>query len=338
MRRLRGLVGLVILVAVLWWFPTEAFTSAFAVLDLPSTAAALVIGVITTLCSAGRWLLVARRVGLRLSLGRAVADYYRALLLNAVLPAGVLGDVHRAVSHGHRSGDLGRGVRAVVLERVAGQAVLVLATAALLFTLPTALLGTGLRAIAISVGVVISALVVGTVGLRFGRARRPRWWRALHTVAQDVRVGLITCGPQVVVLSVVALAGNVCLFVLAASTAGVDAPMFPLVPLAMVALLAMSLPINVGGWGPREAVTAMAFGAVGLGSAQGLTVSVVHGLLALVAALPGAAVLVADPLRRAVRPTLERVLRKYPVTEKERSIRAGRPVRHVRSHRPHPIR
>src|SRR5699024_11946639 len=100
-------------------------------------------------------------------------------------------------------------------------------------------------------------------------------WRALHTVAQDVRVGLITCGPQVVVLSVVALAGNVCLFVLAASTAGVDAPMFALVPLAMVALLAMSLPLNVGGWGPREAVTAMAFGAVGLGSAQGLTVSVV---------------------------------------------------------------
>ena len=338
MRRLRGLVGLVVLVAVLWWFPTEAFTSAFAMLDLPSMAAALVLGVVTTVCSAGRWLLVARRVGLRLFLGRAIADYYRSLFLNAVLPAGVLGDVHRAVSHGHRSGDLGRGVRAVVLERVAGQAVLVLATAALLFTLPTTLLGTGLRAIAVSVGVVILALVVGTVGLRFGRARRSRWWRALHTVTRDARVGLMTCGPQVVVLSVVALAGNVCLFVLAASTAGVDAPMFPLVPLAMVALLAMSLPINVGGWGPREAVTAMAFGAVGLGSAQGLTVSVLHGLLALVAALPGAAVLVADPLRRAVRPTLERVLRKYPVTEKERSIRAGRPVRHVRGHRPHPIR
>src|SRR5699024_8217136 len=104
--------------------------------------------------------------------------------LNAVLPAGVLGDVHRAVSHGRRSGHLERGVRAVVLERVAGQAVLVLATAALLFTLPTALLGTGLRAIAISVGVVISALVVGTVGLRFGRAVAPagggrctRWLR-----------------------------------------------------------------------------------------------------------------------------------------------------------------
>src|SRR5699024_11278254 len=132
-------------------------------------AAALVIGVITTLCSAGRWLLVARRVGLRLSLGRAVADYYRALLLNAVLPAGVLGDVHRAVSHGRRSGHLGRGVRAVVLERVAGQAVLVVATAALLFTLPTALLGTGLRAIAISVGVVISALVVRSEERRVGK-------------------------------------------------------------------------------------------------------------------------------------------------------------------------
>jgi hypothetical protein len=30
----------------------------------------------------------------------AVADCYRALFLNSVLPAGVLGEVHRAVIHG----------------------------------------------------------------------------------------------------------------------------------------------------------------------------------------------------------------------------------------------
>ena len=55
----------------------------------------------------------------------AVADYYRALFLNAVLPAGVLGDAHRALRHGRYAGDVGRGVRAVVLERTAGQVVLI---------------------------------------------------------------------------------------------------------------------------------------------------------------------------------------------------------------------
>ena len=75
--------------------------------------------------SAWRWCLVARGLGLRLSLRGAVADYYKALFLNAALPGGVLGDVDRAVRHGKDEGDVGRSVRAVVLERTAGQIVLV---------------------------------------------------------------------------------------------------------------------------------------------------------------------------------------------------------------------
>jgi hypothetical protein len=66
----------------------------------------------------------------------------------------------------------------------------------------------------------------------------------------------------------------------------------------LLALLAMSLPLNVGGWGPREAVTAWAFGAAGLSATQGLTTAVVYGVFAFVAALPGAIVVVV----RAVRP------------------------------------
>ena len=56
-------------------------------------------------------------------------------------------------------------------------------------------------------------------------------------------------------------------------------------------MLAMALPLNIGGWGPREGVTAVAFGAVGLGAAQGLTTAVVYGVLSLIACLPGAVVL-----------------------------------------------
>jgi hypothetical protein len=65
-----------------------------------------------------------------------------------------------------------------------------------------------------------------------------------------------------------------------------------LLALSLLSLLAMSVPLNVGGWGPREGVTAWAFGAAGLTAAQGLTVAVLYGLLALVASLPGAVVLV----------------------------------------------
>ena len=89
----------------------------------------------------------------------------------------------------------------------------------------------------------------------------------------------------------VVLAGHLATFLLAARTAGATAPLSLLLPLTLLALLAMAVPVNVAGWGPREGVAAWAFGAAGLTAAQGVTVAVTYGVLALVATLPGAAVL-----------------------------------------------
>jgi hypothetical protein len=61
------------------------------------------------------------RLGVRLPLRTAVADCYRSLFLNATLPGGVLGDVHRAVRHGRDVGDVGRGIRAVVWNAPPGR-------------------------------------------------------------------------------------------------------------------------------------------------------------------------------------------------------------------------
>lgn len=296
---LRPLVGVAFLVWLLWWYPLEAFTDAFGAVDSRSVAAALGIGLVTTVLCATRWVLVARGVGLCLPWLRAVGDYYRAVFLNAVLPAGVLGDVHRAVSHGRYAGDLARGVRAVVLERMAGQVVLAGVCALLLFTLPAALLGPGLLAVAASVAVFALVALGVAVGWVAGRRRGSRWWRALSATVADTRAGLftLTTGPGVVLLSAAALAGHLALFLVAARAAGASAATLTLLPLLVLALVAMSVPANVGGWGPREAVTALAFGAAGLGSEQGLTVSVTYGLLGLVAALPGGLVLVWRLLR-----------------------------------------
>jgi hypothetical protein len=91
----------------------------------------------------------------------------------------------------------------------------------------------------------------------------------------------------------VVLAGHLGMFVLAARIAGTDASVAVLLPLAVLALLAMGLPLNVGGFGPREGVTAWAFAAMGLGAGAGLATAIVYGVLSFVASLPGAAVLVA---------------------------------------------
>ncbi|MEU8635129.1 lysylphosphatidylglycerol synthase transmembrane domain-containing protein [Amycolatopsis sp. NPDC048633] len=294
---LRILGAFAILGVLVWQLGSDAFLDGLGRISAPGVLAALVIGFATTLFSAGRWQIVATRLGLRLSLRTAVADYYRALFLNGVLPAGVLGDVHRAVQHGRDSGDVPRGVRAVVLERTAGQLVLIASAVTVVLVSPDVVPGAFREVVTITGVVVVLAAVAGLVaGRRFGG----RWIhspskvrRGFAVTLADLRLGLFTreTWPGVGFLSVATLAGHLALFVVAARVAGVDAPVGQLVPLMVLALLAMGLPLNVGGFGPREGVCALLFGAAGLGAAQGVTVAVVYGVLTLVASLPGAGVL-----------------------------------------------
>jgi uncharacterized membrane protein YbhN (UPF0104 family) len=302
---LRMLIGVGILAVLVWQLGTGAFEAALAVIDINAVLAALGIGLMTTVLSAWRWCLVARRLGLRLPLFKAVTDYYRALFLNAVLPTGVLGDVHRAVRHGQQVSDVGRGVRAVVLERAAGQVVVITAGLAVLLIRPAVVpaeyhgivTATGAAIIAVAVAVLIGAV---TAGERWA-VSTSRWRRACATVLSDIRVGLLARDADawlgVAVLSIAALAGYLTLFLVAARSAGVTAPVADVLPLVMFALLAMGLPVNIGGWGPREGAAALAFGAAGLGAEQGLTVAVVYGMLAMVASLPGAGVLAVRMVR-----------------------------------------
>jgi uncharacterized membrane protein YbhN (UPF0104 family) len=299
----RLLGGLSILALLLWRLGTGAFWDGLRAIDGRTLLAAGGIGLLTTVFSAWRWRLVARGLGIRLPLGGAVADYYQALFLNAALPGGVLGDVHRAVRHGRDVGDVGRGVRAVVLERSAGQFVLVAVGVTVLFVLPSPVLSPGhlvmigqVVAVVIAAGVVALALV-GQIRAWRGR---PRFGRALRTAVSEARLGLLARDnwPGIVISSSVVLAGHLATFLVAARAAGSSASIVRLAPLMLLALLAMAVPVNIGGWGPREGVTAWAFGAVGLGASLGLTIAVVYGLLAFVASVPGAGVLVVRWVKR----------------------------------------
>lgn len=290
---LGSLTGAGILAVLLWRLGSGVFLDGLSRIDAPTLLAALGIGLVTTVFSAWRWVLVARALRIRLPLGGAVGDYYRALFLNAALPGGVLGDVHRAVRHGRSAGDLGRGVRAVVLERAAGQLALLGAGAAVLLTMPSPVRAHTRQIAPLLALAALGALAVG-LAVRMNRAPVRRG-RALRATLGEARRALLSRrnGPGVAVSSVVVLAGHLTMFVLAARVAGSTASVAVLTPLAVLALLAMGLPLNVGGWGPREGVTVWAFGAAGLGAGSGLGVAVVYGVLSFAASLPGAVVLVA---------------------------------------------
>jgi hypothetical protein len=102
--------------------------------------------------------------------------------------------------------------------------------------------------------------------------------------------------PAIACASALVVAGHALTFLIAAHTAGAPASAARMLPLALLVLLAGALP-NVGGWGPREGVTAWAFAAAGLGASRGVATAVVYGVMVFVSTLPGAAVLAAGWLR-----------------------------------------
>jgi uncharacterized membrane protein YbhN (UPF0104 family) len=122
--------------------------------------------------------------------------------------------------------------------------------------------------------------------------------------AGDIRGGLLRreIWPGIVLASTAALLGHTGTFLLAARTAGVGVSTARLLPLALIVLVAMSVPTNIGGWGPREGVAAWAFAAAGLGAAEGLAASVAYGVLVFLAVLPGGLVFLGSWLRRGRRP------------------------------------
>jgi uncharacterized membrane protein YbhN (UPF0104 family) len=287
-------------VTVLWflWRQMGAapFKDGLRAVTWQAVVAAVTLTVLTTVCSAWRWRVVARALGVGIGLPGAVCAYYRSLFLNSVLVGGILGDVHRAVTHGRRAGDVAGGLRAVAWERLCGQVIQAVVTAVVLLTLPSPVRPALPYVLAGVAGLAGCAALVVRGAARRGRSRLTR---AARAVSADLRHGLAPgVWPQLVLASVLVVAGHTATFVIAARVAGSTAPVGELVALLMVVQTAMVIPLSIGGWGLREGVAAWAFGAAGLGATTGVTVATLYAVLMLAAVAPGAGLLLGDAVRR----------------------------------------
>ena len=285
---------------LIWRLGVTPFIDGVRTIDGRALAAAFGLAVLTTVCCAWRWKIVAAGLGVNLPLPAAVAAYYRSLFLNVTLPGGVVGDVHRGVSHGRDVGNVGRALRAVAWERFAGQVVQFVLTLVVLLVLPSPV-HSAMPLVAIAV-VVAMACVVLVARVCPGRGRSA-WARVRGAVARDIRDVVLARGAWlgIALASALVVAGHAATFLIAARTAGITAPASQVLPLALLVMLIMVVP-SVGGWGPREGGTAWAFGAVGLGASRGVTTAVVYGVMVFVASSPGAAVIVVSLMSR-IRPS-----------------------------------
>jgi uncharacterized membrane protein YbhN (UPF0104 family) len=293
----RVLCGAAILAIVVWRLGTGPFRVGIGRVSAWSLVVAAAVGAVTTLCAAWRWTVVARGLGVRVDLPVAVASYYRSQFLNTALPGGVMGDVHRGVHHGREAGNVSGGLRAVAWERFAGQSVQVALTLAVLVMVRSPVRASMPTVLTIGAVAAIGAGMLAVAMPTHGVSPLARLWR---TARADVREGLFARGSWLTIslASVLVVAGHTATFLVAARTAGVTASGLRLLPLAMIVLVAMALPLNIGGWGPREGVAAALFAAAGLGAEQGVATATVYGVIVTVACLPGAVVLAVAWLRR----------------------------------------
>ena len=132
---LRLAVGVTLLWLIVRHLGAAPFRAGLDAVTWQAVAAAVTLTALTTVCSAWRWRVVARALGVGIGMPAAISAYYRSLFLNSVLIGGVLGDVHRAVTHGRRAGDVARGVRSVGWERLCGQIVQAVVTVVVLLPL-----------------------------------------------------------------------------------------------------------------------------------------------------------------------------------------------------------
>ena len=297
------LTPVVTLAFVVWRLGTGPFVEGVRTIDAGALAAAAGLCLLTTVCSAWRWKTVAGGLHVHLSLPSAVAAYYRSQFLNLTLPGGVLGDVHRGISHGRDVSDVGRGLRAVWWERTAGQVVQIALTAVILLALPSPVQSS----MPLVVGVVAVLLCIVVFAARARPDGRSAWARFRAAAARDLREALLArrAWLGIALASAVVVAGHTATFIVAAHTAGAAAPLGKMIPIALLVMMAMVLP-SAAGWGPREGVTAWAFAAAGLGANRGVAASVVYGVMVLVASLPGAVVMVMAWVRRGHPPARRR--------------------------------
>ncbi|GAA3949104.1 lysylphosphatidylglycerol synthase transmembrane domain-containing protein [Allohahella marinimesophila] len=300
----RLLFSLSLLLAVIAFSDLDAVQQQFVALGNDrkngSAAAWIVLAIFATfpqyLLSARRWQLTAAQLDLNLPYGAALKAYYKATFFNQVLPGGVLGDVARAVEHGrHGSPDQRFSAwRAVAIERLAGQLVLIaavcLAPPFVGFTGETAstsATSTGWWSVMAALALI--TLIVAAYNAAPRLAFVTKISAGLQTFTADLARAWLRPGLPVrqLALSLAVLVSYVLSYIALALAFGFDGDLLWLSSVILLVLLSMSLPLSVAGWGVREVSAAGLWLAGGQDPSAGVAIAVAYGLLNLGCSLPG---------------------------------------------------
>lgn len=278
----------IVVLATVWHFADGADVLArLSGAQWPWLAAAVVAASLQIVLSAKRWQIVATQLGIVLSTGRAVGEYYLTQLVNQTVPGGVVGDAARAVRTRHTA-TLTRAAQAVLIERMAGQIALfgLMAVAIVCsLILPSGLQWPMPSEASFIVGAALATAAVLAIAIL--RIRPIAFIDRFATLARD---GLWAPAIRLkqVGLSLAIVGCNLASFAFSARATGTQLPLGAILALVPLILAAMLIPATIAGWGFREGAAAALFPIAGASTAAGIAASLAFGLVILVASLPGA--------------------------------------------------
>ena len=219
---------------------------------------------------AWRWWRIMRLQGVEdISYPQALKLFLAGSFVNQTLSVTIGGDAFRVWRLNRGGQGLGRAVGSVLLERIAGMAALgLIALIALPFPLPDI----ARIMLAAVLGLAAAGVAVALILPKFAGAR------ALFQGMVLVRMMLVSLG----IHGLAALA-------LWASTAALGdiPPLWAYLTLAPPALVLVTLPISIAGWGVREGILVAVMGTIGLAHDSVLAGSILFGLAVMIAGLAG---------------------------------------------------
>lgn len=263
--------------------------------DLVWVAAALLAQLVQIPIGGIRWHSVARAIargpGPHLGLLRANELFYISSFINVVIPGAVGGDGFRMWRVRRDGVALGEAVSSVMLERVAslfGLFCLVTATEPALIgrigTLPGAWVFPGLTALG-AFGIVV-LMVLDRLPDSLTHIRLVRGLVGLAGAARAVFLRPVTA-LIVMVWSILGHANLAVVVWFLAKALHLDVDLFDCMALVPPVILLLTLPISISGWGVREQAMVTAFALVGVQTESALVLSLMFGVIGILASLPG---------------------------------------------------
>ena len=289
----RILAALLLMTLVIWLVGPARLLAAFANADPFWLGAGLCAALTASVSSALRWHSIAAWLGIHAARRTMLIAYWRGITANTLLPGANLGgDTLRAV-HLHQAGhSLALAAASVLLDRLSGLWVLIVlslsvsAVGQFSGALPASVLPWPAGATLLLTLLALAAPPLAWSLSAAGRHLLPRKLAnllvTLHALPRPLSQYVKQLGWSAAVQLFSILA-----FACAGYGVGIDLPAWEFVIAAGPIFILAAMPLSVGGWGTREAASALVLGLFGVGREQAVAAAILYGLYAAVQGLAG---------------------------------------------------